>query len=61
MKTLILGKNLKLCLIYTLCMSQIKTGRLVLEMALKFIVQDPTDSNAGDAQAATESKLLKIV
>lgn len=41
-------------------MSQIKTGRLVLEMALKFIVRDPADSNAGDAQAATESKLLKI-
>ena len=39
---------------------QNQTGRLVFEMALKFVVQDPTDSNVGNAQGATESKLLKI-
>lgn len=37
-----------------------QTGRLVFELALKFVVQDPTDSNAGNAHGATESKLLKI-
>lgn len=37
-----------------------QTVRLVFEMALKFVVQDPTDSNAGNAQRTTESKLLEI-
>lgn len=30
-----------------------QTGRLAFEMALKFVVQDPTGSNAGNAQGAT--------
>lgn len=37
-----------------------QTGRLVFKMALKSIVQDPTDSNGGNAQGTTESKLLKM-
>lgn len=37
-----------------------QTGRLVFEMALKCVVQDSTNSNAGNAQRAAESKLLRI-
>lgn len=33
---------------------------LVFEMALTSVVQHPTDSNAGSAQRATESKLLEM-
>lgn len=35
-----------------------QTGRLVFEVA--FVVQDPPDSNAGNAQGAAVNKLLKI-
>lgn len=35
-----------------------QTGRLIFEVA--FVVPDPTDSNAGNAQGTTVNKLLKI-
>lgn len=57
-RTLILGVNLPSL---DITHGPNQNGRSGIEVALKFLVQDPTGSNAGSVQGVTESKLLKIV